>query len=152
MTHSRRVCLASLVAAPFLNSACEGERTHGTFDVILFSYLDRPIFDVRVDGFDIGVAGEYPHSGGGSISGVFLKFGPHRVSWRLGGPKGTARNGERVQARNEPVLNAAPSNHRHLGVHIYADDTVEFVTSIHYPELSERGRAHDAQWRLRQGQ
>lgn len=121
-----------------------------TFDVVLFSYLDRPIFDVRVDGFDIGVAGAYPNSGGGSMSGVSIKPGPHTVSWRLDGPAGTPGNGDTVHATHQPVLELAPSDHVHLGVHVYPDRTVEFVTSVHYPDLSVRGRSYDAAWKLQQ--
>jgi hypothetical protein len=149
--HSRRQHVLALLTFPFLNSGCEAKTMHGTFEVILFSYLDRTIFEVLVSGFEIGAAGEYPYSGGASMSGVTMKYGPHKVSWRLGGPEGMARNGETVRATNEPVLARPPASHRFLGVHIYTDNTVEFVTSVHFPELSERGRAFDAAWRAKHG-
>ncbi len=113
----------------------------GVFEVVLFSYLNRPIFDVLLSGHDIGVAGAFVRrqAGGGSMSGVAVKFGPHTVSWRLGGPEGMARNGETVHAKNRPVLSSPPLEHRFLCVHVYPDDTVELVTSEHFPTQTDRG-------------
>lgn len=127
---------------------------HGTFEVVLFSYLNRPIFDVLLSGFDIGVAGAWAgnFSGGGSMSGVSVRYGPHKVSWRLGGPEGMARNGETVQAANEPALARPPANHRFLSVHIYPDRTVEIQTSEHFPDKTERGIAMGDELRSQRGQ
>lgn len=147
--NTRRVLV--LTTLSLLLPGCEGKPMHGTFEVVLFSYLDRPIFDVLVSGMDIGLAGAYPYSGRGSMSGVSMKYGPHPVSWRLGGPEGMPRNGETVKAKNTPVLQQPTGEHRFLGVHVYTDDTVEFVTSVNFPQLSERGRAFDATWRAAHG-
>lgn len=133
-------------------SACEGKPMKVVLDVVLFSYLDRPIFDVLLAGTDIGVAGAYPASGMGSMTGVELRAGPQKLSWRLDGPKGMARNGETVQAKNQPVLDGVERDHRFLGVHIYDDDTVELISGPHFPRRSERGEAYAAQWRARNGQ
>jgi hypothetical protein len=140
----RRETLLALLGWPFFISGCEAKPMHGTFEVVIFSYLDRPIFEVLIDRFEIGAAGEYPYSGGASMSGVSIKFGAHKVSWR------TADKGETVHAANVPVLVPSPSGDRFLGVHIYPDNTVEFVTSQHFPELSERGREFDSDWRMKQ--
>ena len=51
------------------------------FDVVLFSYLDRPIFDVYLNGKDIGVAGPFG-GGGGLMTGVAVPLGPQVISWR----------------------------------------------------------------------
>jgi hypothetical protein len=113
----------------------------GVFEVVLFSYLNRPIFDVLLSGHDIGVAGAFVRrqAGGGSMSGVTVKYGIHTVSWRLDGPEGMARNGETVQAKNQPSLKPPPPQHRFLCVHVYPDDTVELVTSEHFPTQTDRG-------------
>ena len=72
----RQSCLAGL--GLFLLSACEEKPMTVTLDVVLFSYLDRPIFDVFVNN-DVGHgSGVYPRTGGGTISGVKLKLGPQK--------------------------------------------------------------------------
>ncbi len=121
-------------------------------DVVLFSYLDRPIFDVYLNRTDIGVAGPWPYSGRGTMSGVSIPLGSQKISWRLGGPEGMARNGETVLARNTPELQDVPSKVTFLGVHIYADDVVELVLSEHFPDVSTRGHEFDIQWKRRHAQ
>lgn len=140
---TRRQGLQLLLASPFLLSSCEAKSMQGVFEVVLFSYLNRPIFDVLLSGVDIGVAGAWAGnmSGGGSMSGVTVKFGAHTVSWRLDGPEGTPRNGETVWAKNKPVLESPPADHRYMCVHIYPDDTVELITSVHFPDKTPRGIA-----------
>lgn len=121
-------------------------------DVVLFSYLDRPIFDVYLNRTDIGVAGPWPYSGRGTMTGVQIALGPQKISWRLGGPEGMARNGETVAAKNHPELKDVPPNSVFLGVHIYADNTVELIPSEHFPDLSVRGQEFDFQWKQRHAQ
>lgn len=120
--------------------------------MVLFSYLDRPIFDVHLNRTDIGVAGPWPYSGRGTMTGVRVPLGLQRISWRLDGPKGTPRNGEAVVARNLISLWDVPRKSVFLGVHIYADDTVELMPSEHFPEISARGLELDAQWKRRRSQ
>ncbi len=120
-------------------------------DVVLFSYLDRAIFDVVLSGTDIGLAGPYPASGMGSMSGVALRTGPQALKWRLGGPEGTPRNGETVQCKNQVLLDDVKPEHRFLGVHIYDDDTAELITEEHFPQRSERGEAYAVRWRASNG-
>lgn len=121
-------------------------------DVVLFSYLDRPIFDVYLNRTDIGVAGPWPYSGRGTMTGVSVPLGSQKISWRLDGPKGTPRNGETVTAKNIPELKDVPPNSKFLGVHVYDDDTVELIPSEHFPDLSPRGQEFDSLWKQRNGQ
>jgi hypothetical protein len=133
-------------------SACEAKPMTVNLDVVLFSYLDRPIFDVYLNRTDIGVAGPWPYSGRGTMTGVQIPLGPQKISWRLDGPKGTPGNGETVTAKNLPDLKEVPGNSVFLGVHIYADGTVELIPSEHFPDVSARGQEFDTQWKQRHGQ
>lgn len=128
-------------------SACEAKPMSVNLDVVLFSYLDRPIFDVYLNRTDIGVAGPWPYSGRGTMTGVEIPLGPQKISWRLDGPRGTPGNGETVMAKNLPELKGVPSNSVFLGVHIYGDDTVELIPSEHFPDVSTRGHEFDIQWK-----
>ncbi|EEF23828.1 conserved hypothetical protein, partial [Ricinus communis] len=107
-------------------------------NMVVFSYLDRPIFDIFVDGKGGDSSGPYPQTGGSTISGVTFKVGPQKVSWVLGGPPGTPHNGETVTAKNVPVLQPVEGA-RYLALHIYKDSTVELITSKFYPDESPRG-------------
>ena len=133
-----------------LLSACDAKPIAVNLDVVLFSYLERPIFDVQLNRTDIGVAGPWPYSGRGTMTGVRVSFGLQKISWRLDGPKRTPGNGETVTARNVLCLNEVPRNSVFLSVHIYADDTVELIPSEHFPEMSARGLEFDRRWSQRQ--
>lgn len=134
----RKVCAAAL--ALLLISACEAKPMTVTLDVVLFSYLDRPIFDVLVGKRDVGIAGEYPRSGRGTMMGMQFPFGPQKVTWRF------TDTGETVVAKNTPELKDVPRNARYLAIHIYPDSAVEFIYTEHFPELSERGKKFHADW------
>jgi hypothetical protein len=112
-----------------------------TLDVVLFNYLDRPIFDVYIDGKVGDSSDPYPATGGGTITGVTLTLGPKKISWRLDGPHGTPRNGETVHAKNTPRLDDVPRDTHYLAMHVYPDETVELVISSHYPRATDKGRA-----------
>ena len=116
-----------------------------TLDVVLFSYMQRPIFDVFLENTDIGLAGPWPYSGRGSMSGVQLRLGKQTVKWRF------ADTGEAMAAKNSPELKVIPPEATFLGVHVYEDGSVEITPSQHFPEVSQRGRVYDAQWRQRSG-
>ncbi len=88
-----------------------------TFDVALFSYIDRPIFDVFANGRWVGDAAAYG-GGQGLITGMSFPLGRQVVTWRLGGPEGMPRNGETVTAKNQPSLNEPQPQWRYLGIHI----------------------------------
>lgn len=123
------------------------------FDVNLKSYLDRPIFDVYLNGVDIGVAGGPPHGGnGGLMTGVAVPLGPQKITWRLDGPEGMKGNGETVTAVNPPVLTLPDKNLTYLGVHIYPDNTVELIPEAFWPQASARGDAINREWEKKHGQ
>lgn len=112
-----------------------------TLNVVLYSYLERPIFDVYLNGKWVGDASAYG-GGGGIISGVPVTLGPQALTWRLDGPKGTPRNGEVVSAKRALSLSPdqIPPDARYLGVHIYPDETAELNLSRYIPEATARGR------------
>lgn len=116
-------------------------------DIVLFSYLDRPIFDVFIDGKAGESSGVYPETGGSTIAGVQLALGPKKVTWRLDGPEGMARNGDTVANKNALQLNEVVAGARFLAIHIYPDETVELVSSVHFPQRSARGDAEIAKMR-----
>lgn len=135
---SRRAILGAGLSLVFIN-ACKAKPVKYTFDVVLFNYLDRPIFEVLIDGRVDANSTPYPDTGGATIADVQLSLGPKEVTWRLDGPEGMIDNGKIVVSKNRPVLTTVP-NGKYLGVHIYPDFSVEFVNTVHYPSMSERKR------------
>ena len=124
----RRRFAATLIALPLLVqlSQCEAKPMTTVVDISLFSYLDRPIFDVLLNGKDIGGTLARGFNGANSsMIGERITLGPQVISWRLDGPKGMPRNGETVRAKNTPVLSEIPKGVTWIAVHVYADDTVE---------------------------
>jgi len=107
-------------------------------DVAGHDYLERPIFDIRLNGIEIG-------SGGALMTGVPIKLGPQVITWRLDGAdsKGVPfkDNGNTVKAANAPDLKLIDPQFRYLGVHIYPDNTVEVIPERFWPEKTERGEA-----------
>jgi hypothetical protein len=108
-------------------------------DVVLYSYLNRPIFDIYLNGIDLGVANSY--GGTGVITGVAIPFGMQTLTWRLGGPRGLEHNGDMRTAKNSLSLTSdqIPESTRYLGVHIYPDNTVELTCAEHMPKTTARG-------------
>ena len=104
-----------------------------TLDLVLYSYLPRPIFDVFVNRKGGDSSGVYPETGGSTISGVVIPIGPQRVTWRW------SETGETVAAKNVPTLVDVAPDAKFVSLHIYPDETVEFLTSRHYPRPSPRG-------------
>jgi hypothetical protein len=105
------------------------------FDVSANSYYGRPIFDIMLNGVEIGVGG------GGLMTGVPVPLGPQKLTWRLDGPEGAPGNGETVTAGNQPTLMRPDAKLRYLGVHIYPDNTVELIPDEFWPERTQRGQA-----------
>jgi len=143
-----------LAAGGFLLlNACEAKDMRVVLDMVLFNYLDRPIFAVSVDGMGYEVSGAYPETGKTTTTGVEFELGPKIVSWKLDGPKGKPRNGETVQNKNtlELTRNQIVPGAKFLSVHIYADDTVELITSVHFPQVSARGEKEVAKMDGRHG-
>lgn len=137
---SSRRTFVTVLTSFFLSTACGTNPKRIVLNVVLFSYLDRPIFDVYIDDGGFGdTSGPYPNTGKGVIAGVSLTLGPKKVSWRLDGPEGTPRNGETVVNKNTLELTDIVPGAKYLGVHIYPDETVEFSTSVGRPDFSAKG-------------
>lgn len=120
-------------------SACEKSSMNVTLNVVLFSYLDRPIFDVRIDGAVGETSDAYPNTGKGVIAGVEFTLGPKKVTWKLDGPRGAPRVGDTVVNKNPLELRDIIPDASYLGVHIYPDETVEFTISVMRPEFTANG-------------
>jgi hypothetical protein len=115
-------------------------RSYIELDVEMFSYIDRVITDIIFNDTDLGVMNRY--GGTGLITGVRIPFGEQALTWTLGGPEGTPRNGEQVKIKNTLVIapEQIPRGAHYLGLHLYPDDTAEAIFSEEMPEESERGR------------
>ena len=109
------------------------------FDVSAISYIERPIFEVKLNGIEIGAGG------GGLMTGVAVPLGPQIITWRDAG------TGEKFKATNTPVLKSINSEMRYLGVHIYPDNTVEVIPERFWPEKTEKGQEINRQWELKHG-
>ena len=148
---TRREVVMRLIALGMLSptmAACnDGGNGMGLFakkevvlSVVLFNYRNRSIFDVLLNGDDIGVAGPWG-GGGGVMTGVTVPLGRQTLSWRLGGPEGMPGNGDTVTVANVLTLTAdqVSSDDCYLGVHIYFDNTAELTLSQYLPEITPKG-------------
>ena len=150
-------CMQQTDSLPALGNAInDSQKNVAYFDVALHSYLDRPIFDVYLNGTDIGVAAGQPHRGaGGLMTGVAVPLGPQVISWRLDGVdkegKPLKDNGGTVKAKNQPVLTRPDPKKSYLGVHIYPDSTVEVIPEPYWPEKTPKGLEINRQWELKHG-
>jgi hypothetical protein len=108
-------------------------------NVVMYSYVDRVITNIIFNGADLGVANRY--GGTGTITGVRIPFGAQTLTWTLGGPKGTPRNGEHMKIRNDIVISSEqiPPGTRYLGLHLYPDDTAEVTFAEFIPDRTARG-------------
>lgn len=150
-TIARRALLAHAAFGLVLPTvtACDVKPMYATIDISLVSYLDRAIFEVLLNGKDVGLAPAYArHGTNGVMVDERIKLGPQVVTWRLGGPRGMARNGEMVRAKNTPVLEQVPPGSKWMAVNIYDDGTVELTFTKRDPEdlETERGRKILAGW------
>lgn len=109
-------------------------------DVEMFSNVDRPISEIMFNGTDLGVMNKY--GGTGLITGVRVPFGSQTLTWILGGPEGTPRNGEHMKIKNKLIISPEqiPVGTKYLGLHLYPDDTAEVTFSESMPERSARGK------------
>jgi len=119
------------------------------FDVSAISYIERPIFEVKLNGIEVG-------AGGGSLmTGVAVPLGPQVITWRLDGVDDSGKpykdNGATVKAINQPVLSRPDSKTHYLGVHIYPDNTVELIPERFWPEKTEKGEAISRTWEKKHG-
>jgi hypothetical protein len=135
-------------------SACKEKKMKMFLNISLFSYLDRPIFDVIMNGTDFGGALEHSFYGSNAVMiDQPIALGKQMVTWRLDGPEGAPGNGDTVIAKNVPLLQEIPKEIKSLGLHIYADNTVEIILSrgLRAEQQSERGRKIVQEWRNRNG-
>jgi hypothetical protein len=135
--------------------ACEAKSMRIHLNISLFNYLNRPIFDVYMNGTDfMGASANGFYGANGLMAMQPIDLGIQMVNWRLDGPKGMARNGETVTARNRPVLENVPKGVKWLGLHIYPDDTVELKLSKGSPDelQTERGKSLIDAWEARQNE
>ena len=127
-----------------LTNACDAKLTKPSFDVVLFNYLDRPIFELLIDGTVDANSDAYPGTGSGIMIGVGISLGQKKVTWRLDGPPGMKNNGETITSKNSPELVAIPGG-RYLGIHVYPDYTVDLIPSVGIPRVSQRGQQEMAE-------
>lgn len=145
--HPRRTICIGALGLIFL-SACEAKPMNAYLNISIFSYLDKPIFDVYVNKTDFG---EAPAQGFYGSNAVMLNqpitLGPQKVTWRF------ADTGKTVTAKNTPELKEIPSGVKWIALHIYADDTVELAFSKGTPdELSTvRGQKIIEAWEKKHG-
>lgn len=116
-------------------------RSQFEIDVVLYSFLDRHIFNISLNDETLGVASKYGSTS--VVTGVTVPLGEQKLSWRLDGPEGMARNGETVNMKNKVVLKVEdiPAKARYMGVYIYPDETVEFTFAEYMPRNTPRGEA-----------
>ncbi len=124
-----------------------------SFDVVMLSYYERPIFDVQLNGIEIGAGANPPQRGnGGLMTGVPIQLGAQKITWRLDGPKGMPGNGDTVTAANIPDFKDPGPDYSYLGVHVYPDNTVELVPEKFWPERTAKGEAFTQAWERKHGQ
>lgn len=138
----RALVLFGSVVLTALTACNQGEwksKDSVVLDVEMFSYVDRVITDIKFNGTDLGVMNRF--GGTGTIVGVRVPFGAQALTWTLGGPEGTPRNGEQAAIRNSLVIkpDQIPPGTRYLGLHLYPDDTAEITFSELPPERTARG-------------
>lgn len=147
----RRRRLLGVTLSIFL-PACETRPMRIYLNISVFSYLDRPIFDVTINGTDLMSAPAYGFYGANGLMAMQpVNLGPQIVSWKLDGPEGMDRNGEMIKAKNRPLLEIVPEGVKWLGLHIYPDDMVEIKLSKGSPgELqTDRGMKIIRAWEAR---
>ena len=109
----RRRAIWQAGLAVFLISACDRKPMRVHLDISLFSYLNRPIYEVSMNGTHFG--GAMRNSFYGSNAVMLMQpivLGPQLVSWRLDGPEGMPRNGELVMAKIHHCLPTCPAMQR----------------------------------------
>ncbi len=136
-------CLALGLAYPLV--ACSDEnhkvrlfmKNDIVLSVVLYSYLDYPIFDVMLNGSGIG--GANSHGTNGMITGIRVPFGKQALTWRDAGSGKTISIRDTITLTEERI----PADARYLAVNIYPDDTAEFVFDESIPDPTPRGKILD---------
>lgn len=149
-TRRRTLCAAG--ASFLFLFPCKARPVRVRLNISLFSYVDRPIYDVMMNSTNFMGASAHGFYGSNAVLlGQTVTLGPQVVTWKLGGPKGMERNGETVTAKNTLTLDSVPNDAKWLGLHIYDDATVEIKFSRGAPDelQTERGRAVIESWNAR---
>lgn len=136
----KAVAMALILPVPGVGRTQDRMQNGIELDLVMYSYLSRPIYDIIFNRTALGVANKY--GGTGILTDVWIPFGRQSLRWNLDGPDGTARNGELVKSKNSLIISAEmiPSSSRYIGLHLYPDDTVEVTFARSIPTVSERGR------------
>lgn len=110
-----------------------------TLTVVMYSYLDRPIFDIKLNDEPLGAANAYGTTS--MVTGVTVHIGKQILVWTLGGPEGKPGNGEVVTLKNDIAISAdaIPGNSAYMGLYLYPGDTAEFTFERYMPGHSARG-------------
>ena len=135
----RRRKVMSLIGFGFLPAIAGCGKSGLTLTVVMYSYLDRPIFEINLNGEPLGAANAYGTTS--MVTGVSVVMGEQKLSLTLGGPEGMPRNGETVAVKNRAVIKASdiPSRTHYMGLYLYPDDTAEFTFGEFMPGHSTRG-------------
>jgi hypothetical protein len=110
-------------------------------DVVVFNYINRPIFDVYLNERMVGGSASLSDSPYGQFStvvGVPVPFGPQTLTWRDAG------SGKNFSVKNPLSLTPEqiPPNSHSLAIHIYPDETAELIFSEDLVEQSPRGLSY----------
>ncbi|OTG82513.1 hypothetical protein B9T31_14550 [Acinetobacter sp. ANC 4558] len=112
-------------------AGCAGIGPNATYYMATTSFNYDPRYSdymLKVNGQEIG--GGF----GGAISTNSIKLGPQKITWK------DANTGELHTAKNELVIKREQlKGKKYLALHIYPDDTVEIVTSMNWPDETEKG-------------
>lgn len=123
------ICTAALGLLLLSLSACEEQYERVYLNISMFSYLDRPIFDVHMNGTDfMGASAHAFYGSNGVMLNQPITLGRQKVTWRF------ADTGETVIAKNSLELKEIPHGMKWLALHIYKDDTVELAFSKGSPD------------------
>jgi hypothetical protein len=119
-----------------------------TFTVVMYSFLDRPIFEIILNDSDIGAANSYGTTS--MVTGIKVPMGEQKLNWTLGGPEGMPRNDEVVKLKNKVVINPSdiPSGSYYMGVYLYPDDTAEFTFTEFMPGQKNTIRGNEIMKKL----
>ena len=112
-----------------------------TLTVVMYSYLDRPIFDIKLNEEPLGAANAFGTTS--MVTGVTVPMGKQKLVWTLDGPEGKAGNGDVAANKNNLVIsaNAIPAHSDYMGLYLYPDNTAEITFHQYMPGHSARGEA-----------
>lgn len=112
-----------------------------TFTVVMYSYFDRPIFEIKLNNESLGAANSYGTTS--MVTGVTVPMGKQKLVWTLGGPEGKTGNGDVVANKNDLAISAStiPARSAYLGLYLYPDNTAEITFEQYMPGHTARGEA-----------